>query len=106
MSRRIGLRWEAVRTTAAKLEVRTSDIVTKTRLRLPKIGTEVPGQDSLRHHVPDTAGKLSASRQSKATIFMADTAPSRQSSQCPGPIVPSLYSVRVSVSSLVWLGDK
>ena len=31
------------------------------------------------------------------------TAPSRQSSQCPGPIVPSLYSVRVSVRALVWL---
>src|SRR4029077_17744352 len=39
-------------------------------------------------------------------LCMAGTAPPRQSSQCPGPIVPSLYSMRVSVSSLVWLGDK
>jgi hypothetical protein len=38
--------------------------------------------------------------------FMAGTALPRQSSQCPGPIVPSLYSVRVSVSSLVWFGDR
>ncbi len=29
-----------------------------------------------------------------------------QSSQCPGPIVPSLYSVRLSVKLLVWPGDK
>ena len=53
-------------------------------------------------------GKHSASlRGSTATIFsIYGTALRTQSSQCPGPIVPSLYSVRVSVRALVWLGDK
>jgi hypothetical protein len=58
---------------------------------------------------PDAAGKLfslPAQIYGKYFLFMESTALPRQSLQCPGPIVPSLYSVRVSVSSLVWLGDK
>ena len=71
------------------------------------IGAGIPGQGPWTIKFP--GGKLfslPAQIYDKYFLFMESTALPCQSLQCPGPIVPSLYSVRVSVSSLVWLGDK
>jgi hypothetical protein len=103
------LQVEAEEVSATKLTAHSRAGI-KTRMPSSKLAREFPVKIPLGYQFPDSAGEAfqlpRAAVRQILFLFMAGTAPPRQSLQCPGPIVPSLYSVRVSVSSLVWLGDR
>src|SRR5438132_12907728 len=79
----------------------------RNRNPLRKLAREFRERSPLRPEFLTLRGSFELPRAALRRIFLNSSAVlPDQSSQCPGPIVPSLYSVRVSVSSLVWAGDK